>query len=102
MITTPRPLLPIDPHLARVADAVRGGKAVVLKAAPGAGKTTRVPPAMLAAVSGKIIVLEPRRLAARLSAERIAAELGESLGASVGYQIRFEGKQGAATRILFV
>ncbi len=102
------PKLPIDPHLDAVVRAVREGAAVVLKAAPGAGKTTRVPPALRAALkgegvaAGKIIVLEPRRLAARLSAERIASELGESVGEAVGYQIRFEGKSSARTQILFV
>ena len=56
----------------------------------GAGKTTRVPPALLAETTGEVWVLEPRRLAARLAARRVAAELGERLGETVGYQVRFE------------
>lgn len=94
--------LPIDQHLRAIATAVREQPAVVIKAAPGAGKTTRVPAALLPAIDGRIIVIEPRRLAARLSAERIAQELGSPLGETVGYQIRFEGKSSPATRILFV
>ncbi|MEM6730630.1 MAG: helicase-related protein, partial [Myxococcota bacterium] len=60
----------------------------------GAGKTTRVPPALLDRLPGKILVLEPRRIAARASAERVAAELGEALGERVGYRVRFESKPG--------
>lgn len=95
-------ILPIDAHLEAIAAAVRAKPAVVIKAAPGAGKTTRVPAALLNCIDGCVIVLEPRRLAARLSAERIAAELSTPVGDTVGYQIRFEGKSSPATRILFV
>jgi ATP-dependent helicase HrpB len=94
--------LPIDAQLAAVTAAVRASASVIIKAAPGAGKTTRVPPALLPVVSGRIVVLEPRRLAARLSAVRIASELGEEVGATCGYQVRYEGQSSAATRILFV
>lgn len=78
---------------------------VVLQAPAGAGKTTRVPPAILdagLAGSGQIVVLQPRRLAARAAAARIAAERGSRLGDEVGYQVRFERQASRATRILAV
>jgi ATP-dependent helicase HrpB len=75
---------------------------LVIVAAPGAGKTTRVPPALLGMVSGEVVVLEPRRIAARLAARRVAWELGEQVGESVGYQIRFEEAIGPRTRLRFV
>jgi ATP-dependent helicase HrpB len=76
---------------------------LILEAPPGAGKTTRVPRALLEAEpEGEIVVLEPRRLAARLAAKRVAEELGEEVGARVGYQVRFEDVSSARTRIRFV
>ena len=77
---------------------------LVLEAPPGAGKTTRVPRAMLDAnvVTGEIVVLEPRRLAARLAARRVAEELGERLGETIGYTVRFEDVSSARTRVRFV
>ena len=75
--------LPIDAHLPALCAAVAAASAVIVRAEPGAGKTTRVPAALLDQVQGRIIVLEPRRLAARLSAERIASERGESVGGTV-------------------
>ncbi|MBP8097767.1 MAG: ATP-dependent helicase HrpB [Arenimonas sp.] len=75
---------------------------LVLEAPPGAGKTTQVPLAMLAAgwrEGGKILMLEPRRVAARAAAGFMAAQLGEAVGETVGYRIRFEKKVSAATRI---
>jgi ATP-dependent helicase HrpB len=71
-------------------------------APPGAGKTTRVPPAILGFVSGEVIVLEPRRIAARMAARRVAAELGEAVGETVGYQVRFEERISPKTRLRFV
>ncbi|MBY0396984.1 MAG: ATP-dependent helicase HrpB, partial [Thermoleophilia bacterium] len=78
----------------------RAGRAV-LGAPPGAGKTTRVPPALLASglAGGRIVMLEPRRLAARAAAERMADTLGEPVGRTVGYRIRGEARISAATRI---
>jgi ATP-dependent helicase HrpB len=96
------PSLPIDAHLGAIAAALGRHPALVVQATPGAGKTTRVPPALLPVTSGQIVVLEPRRLAARLSAERVAAELGEEPGRTVGYQIRFDTRASAATRLVFV
>jgi ATP-dependent helicase HrpB len=101
----PLPLLPIDPLLPAVCDALRSRTGLVLEAPPGAGKTTRVPRALLDAgfaASGEILVLEPRRLAARLAARRVAEELGEDVGGTVGYQMRFEDVSSARTRVRFV
>jgi ATP-dependent helicase HrpB len=96
--------LPIDAVLPDVVDALRAGPAVVVEAPPGAGKTTRVPRALLEAdlSRGEIWVLEPRRLPARLAAERVAAELGERVGATVGYSVRFDDVSGPSTRLRFV
>ena len=91
--------LPIDPLLPRLIQAVRTHGQAVLQAPPGAGKTTRVPLALLPAVSGRIVMLEPRRLAARAAAERMAETLGESIGETVGYRIRGESRVGRSTRI---
>jgi ATP-dependent helicase HrpB len=92
--------LPIDPFVEKIEDAARRARAVVVVAAPGAGKTTRVPPALLA--EGRVILLQPRRVAARAIAERIAAERGWTLEREVGWQIRFERRFTAATRLLVV
>ena len=96
------PPLPIDPALPELAAALRAGNAAVLVAPPGAGKTTRVPLVLAEepwARGKKIIVLEPRRLAARAAAARMAATLGEAVGATVGYRVRFGSKVSRATRI---
>ena len=79
---------------------MRRSRAAVITAAPGAGKTTRVPPALLA--DGPVILLQPRRVAARAIAARIAAERGWTLGREIGWQIRFERRFGAETRLLVV
>lgn len=92
-------LLPIDEALPELCAALRGAGRAVLMAPPGAGKTTRVPLALLAQVEGRILMLEPRRLAARASAERMAETLGEAVGQTVGYRIRGEARLGPATRI---
>lgn len=94
--------LPIDAHLDAVRDAVRSHAGVVIVAEPGAGKTTRVPPALLDLVEGEIVVLEPRRIAARLAARFVAEELGEKVGERVGYQVRFDERVSKRTRIRFV
>lgn len=75
---------------------------LVLEAPPGAGKTTRVPPALLGLDPRDVVVLEPRRLAARLGARFVAQELGERVGETVGYQVRFEEVAGPRTRLRFV
>ena len=97
--------LPIDEVLPQIVAALRTAKAVVLRAPTGAGKTTRVPPAMLdagLAHGGSIVVLQPRRLTARACARRIAYERGVKLGDEVGYQVRFDRCMGPKTRIRIV
>jgi ATP-dependent helicase HrpB len=100
--------LPIDAVLPEIVGAVRDRGVAVLVAPPGAGKTTRVPGALLdaGAVTGEIVVLQPRRLAARLAAARVATERGGArggeLGGEVGYEVRFDRRIGPATRIRFV
>ena len=92
--------LPIDPLLPRVRAAVQPpGSTLLLQAPPGAGKTTRIPAAIQPALGGRIWMLEPRRIAARTAAQRLAAELGEPLGGLVGYSVRLESRCSAATRI---
>jgi len=95
--------LPIDAILPDLIARLRDSTSVVLRAPTGAGKTTRVPPAILdagLAGAGQVVLLQPRRLAARAAAARMAAERGVSLGDEVGYQVRFERKSSRATRIL--
>jgi ATP-dependent helicase HrpB len=94
--------LPIDVVLDELARTLADHTAAVLVAPPGAGKTTRVPLALLDAPwvgLKKIIVLEPRRIAARASAERMAQTIGERVGETVGYRVRFGSKVSRATRI---
>jgi ATP-dependent helicase HrpB len=94
--------LPIDDVLPDVVADLQSASSLVLRAPPGAGKTTRVPPALLAsewAARGKIVVLQPRRVAARATAARIAAEHCWRLGDEVGYQVRFESCTSRKTRI---
>ena len=94
--------LPIDSLLPDLRDPRSARHEVVLEAPPGAGKTTRVPLALLDApwLAGQtILMLEPRRLAARAAAERLASELGERVGETVGYRIRMDSKVGPNTRI---
>jgi ATP-dependent helicase HrpB len=94
--------LPIAHILPELSRALTENKAVVLQAPPGAGKTTAVPPALLDQpwlIGKSILMLQPRRLAARHAAEYMAAQLGEKVGQCVGYSIRFERKRSRATRI---
>lgn len=94
--------LPIDEVLPALRQALRERHEAVLEAPPGAGKTTRVPLALLNEpwlAGQKIVMLEPRRLAARAAAERLASELGEKVGETVGYRIRLDSKVGPNTRI---
>jgi ATP-dependent helicase HrpB len=94
--------LPVDAILPEVIASLKRCPNLVIEAAPGAGKTTRVPPALLEMVSGDVVVLEPRRIAARLAARRVAWEMGEQVGQTVGYQVRFEEAIGPRTRLRFV
>jgi ATP-dependent helicase HrpB len=101
-LVKPRPALPVDAILPAILDSLRDCPNLVIEAAPGAGKTTRVPPALLEMVKGEVVVLEPRRIAARLAARRVAWEIGEVVGQTVGYQVRFEEAIGPNTRLRFV
>jgi ATP-dependent helicase HrpB len=94
--------LPVDDLLPAIRESLVDSPSLVIEAPPGAGKTTRVPPALLDMLPGQVLVLEPRRLAARLAARRVAQELGERVGESVGFQVRFEEIAGARTRLRFV
>src|SRR5690348_3946821 len=96
---------PIAPLLPAIRDSLRANPRLVLEAPPGAGKTTQVPPALLDEpwlAGGSIVMLEPRRIAARAAAEFMAAQRSESVGQTVGYRIRFESRVSAATRIIVV
>src|SRR4051794_30232175 len=100
--------LPIDEHLPAVIGALSNGPCVAIRAPTGAGKTTRVPPAIFRAglAGGKqVMLLQPRRIAARAAAVRMAAEQGGALGTLgglVGYEVRFDRRASAATKILAV
>ena len=99
------PSLPIDDVLAEICAGLRDHARLVLAAPPGAGKTTRVPLALAGLlgeapiIEGKIIMLEPRRIAARMAAQQMANSLGEKLGQSVGLTTRVDRKVSAATRV---
>ena len=98
----PWPDLPIVEALPALADAMRQGRQVVLEAPPGAGKSTVVPLALLEAEwrgDGRIVMLEPRRIAARAVAERMAGLLGEATGGRVGFRTRLETRVGPGTRL---
>lgn len=92
--------LPIDSYIDRILDDVRRARAAVVTAAPGAGKTTRVPPALVA--DGPVVLLQPRRIAARAIAARIAAERRWTLGREVGWQVRFDRRFAPDTQLLVV
>lgn len=100
-----RPSLPIDDVLAEICSGLSAHSRLVLAAPPGAGKTTRVPLALAglleeaAVIDGKIIMLEPRRIAARMAAQQMAKSLGEKLGQSVGLTTRVDRKVSDATRV---
>jgi ATP-dependent RNA helicase HrpB len=92
--------LPVDPYVDEIIAHLRRSRAVVVTAMPGAGKTTRVPPALIS--DGPVILLQPRRVAARSIASRIADEQGWTVGREVGWQVRFERRFTADTRLLVV
>jgi len=97
----PGPRLPIDDVIPALRDALRRAGRAVLVAPPGAGKTTRVPLALLGEpwCTGRVMVLEPRRLAARAAAHQMSRLLGEEVGGTVGYRVRLESRVSARTRI---
>jgi ATP-dependent helicase HrpB len=94
-------VLPIDSLIPEIVESLRRSPNLIIEAAPGAGKTTRVPPALLE-FEGDVLVLEPRRIAARMAARRVAMEMGEEIGGTVGYQVRFEEAVSERTRLRFL
>jgi ATP-dependent helicase HrpB len=94
--------LPVDQQLSQLSHRLAAAPAVILEAPPGSGKTTRVAPWLVGQPehSGQVILLQPRRVAARAAAERIAAEQGWKLGREVGYQVRFDSRVSADTRLV--
>ena len=92
--------LPVDAFVDEIVSRVRRSRAAIVTAAPGAGKTTRVPPAL--AADGPLILLQPRRVAARSIAARVAAERGWTVGREVGWQVRFDRRFSDDTRLLVV
>ena len=94
------PVLPVDSFIDEIRGALDAHRAAVLTAAPGAGKTTRVPPALID--RGRVLLLQPRRVAARAMAARVAEERGWTLGHEVGWHIRFDRRFSDDTRLLVV
>ncbi len=94
--------LPIDEVLPEIRERLACAGNLVIEAPPGAGKTTRVPPALLEIAPGQVLVLEPRRIAARMAARRVASERGERVGETVGYHVRFESAAGPRTRLHYL
>ena len=92
--------LPIDPRIPEILETIRRRRAAIVVAEPGAGKTTRVPPAL--AAMGRVAVLQPRRVAARSLARRVAAEQGWTLGRESGWHVRNDRRFDAETRVLFM
>ena len=101
MILEPN-IFPIDQQLETISQALEKNSCLLIKAETGAGKTTRLPPYLVTKTPGKILVLEPRRLAAKLSAERCAQILATPVGNIVGHHIRFDKTTSADTRLLFI
>lgn len=96
--------LPIDEHLVDIARVLSDAHAVVVEAEPGAGKTTRIPYHLLSEpwCSERVLVSEPRRIAARLAATRVAQERGHRLGQEVGYRVRFDDQTSEKTRLVYL
>lgn len=92
----------VDEVIPELLEGLSRHPCAVLEAPTGAGKTTRVPPALLDAGFGGVLVLEPRRVAARAAARRVASERGSALGGEVGYQVRFDRRIGRDTRLAYV
>ena len=95
-------MLPIESHLGQLSELIQQHPVTLLEASPGSGKTTLVPLHLMRTFKGKILVLEPRRMATRWAATRVAELAGEALGQSVGYMYRFENKTSLNTRLIFL
>ncbi len=94
--------LPIDHYLDKINSILLNNNQLIIAAEPGAGKTTRVPPSLISVTDKKIIILEPRRIAARSSCERIAEEQNWTVGKEIGYQVKLENKTSPETKIIFI
>ncbi|MGE0527021.1 MAG: ATP-dependent helicase HrpB [Bdellovibrionales bacterium] len=94
--------LPIDSLIPDIVAVVRSAANTVLTATPGAGKTTRLPPHLLRTVAGRVVVLEPRRMAAVSACHRVCEEQGWRVGSEAGYQVRFESRITSQTRLVFM
>src|SRR3954470_21567016 len=97
-------MLPIHEIENQILTALNGSRRLILQAPTGSGKSTQVPQMLLKhglLADGRLVILQPRRLAARLLAKRVAEEVGVELGREVGYQVRFENVTSAVTRVKF-
>jgi ATP-dependent helicase HrpB len=94
--------LPIDDAKKEIEARMLASNQLIIRAEPGSGKTTRVPVFAFDILGGTIVVLEPRRIAARLSAEHVAETMGENVGETVGYRVRYESRASKDTKILFI
>src|SRR5690606_7685923 len=94
--------LPIDAIIPEIISSMEKKQNLILTASPGAGKTTRLPPALLSLTDQKILVLAPRRIAAVAAAQRISQERQWQIGQEIGYQVRFDAKANNKTRLLFL
>jgi ATP-dependent helicase HrpB len=94
--------LPIDSFIPEIIENLKISNAIILQASPGAGKSTRVPKSLVAVTDKVILVLEPRRLAARLCAERVAMESGEKCGETIGFQVRYAKQESNKTKIKYI
>jgi ATP-dependent helicase HrpB len=94
--------LPVDDYLNEIKTHLRRSPSVVVTAAPGAGKTTRIPPALIEVSARKVLVLEPRRIAAISAAYRVAEETGGGIGHQVGFEVRFDRRVSGTTKLIFV
>lgn len=94
--------LPVDDYLSSIKEALSKHSSVVVTAAPGAGKTTRIPPALIEISKKKVLVLEPRRIAAIAAAYRVAEENNQTIGQQIGFEVRFDRKVSASTKLVFV
>ncbi len=94
--------LPVDDFIPQIIQALQSYNAVVVTAAPGAGKTTRIPPGLLPYTKKKIAVLEPRRIAAMAAAYRVAEEENQAIGDRIGYEVRFDKKSSPNTKLVFL
>lgn len=93
--------LPIDPYLPEILESAKEYSTLLIKSSPGSGKTTRLPWPLVASLGGKVLVLEPRKLAAKLAASRIAYEEKKAIGEEIGYQFRFENKTSKNSQLIF-